>query len=121
MARWFWLSKHRTAQHTRPSGGHMRFAILTAAAAALASLASAGPASAQVGFGIYVGPSGYYDDYEYAPPVYRIPGAYGCSSTYEYDVRPYVVVRVPGRRAGCGEFVFWNGTRWVDRGSKRAD
>src|SRR5215470_6717416 len=38
--------KHRNAQPTRPSGGPMRFAILTAAAAALASLATAGPASA---------------------------------------------------------------------------
>ena len=35
----------------------MRLAVLTAAAAALASLAAAGSASAQVGFGVYVGPS----------------------------------------------------------------
>ena len=40
----------------------MRLALLTAAAAALASLAAAGSASAQVGFGVYVGPSGYYDE-----------------------------------------------------------
>jgi hypothetical protein len=92
----------------------MRFAILTAAAAALASLATAGSASAQVGFGIYVGPSGYYDDYEYAPPAYRSPGVYGYTSTYEYEARPDVVVRVPGRRAGCGEYFYWNGARCVD-------
>jgi hypothetical protein len=88
----------------------MRFALLTAAAAAMASLAAAGSASAQVGFGVYIGPSGYYDDYDYAPP----PRAYGYTSTYEYGARPDVVVRVPARRSGCGEYFYWNGTQCVD-------
>jgi hypothetical protein len=91
----------------------MRFAIITAAAAALASLAAANSASAQVGFGVYVGPSAYYDDYDYAPPPPRAR-VYGYSSTYDYDTRPDVVVRTPGRRGGCGEFFYWNGVRCVD-------
>jgi hypothetical protein len=96
----------------------MRLAFLTAAAAALASLAAAGPASAQVGFGVYVGPSGYYDDYDYASPP---PRTYGYSSSYEYDARPDVVVRVPPRRGGCGEYFYWNGTRCVDARSNPPD
>jgi hypothetical protein len=91
----------------------MRFAIITAATAALASLAAANSASAQVGFGVYVGPSGYYDDYDYAPPPPRTR-VYGYTSTYDYDSRPDIVVRAPGRRGGCGEFFYWNGTHCVD-------
>ena len=99
----------------------MRLAILTAAAAALTSLCAVNSASAQVGFGIYVGPSGYYDDYDYGPPVYRSPGVYGYTSTYEYSTRPDVVVRVPGRRGGCGEYFYWDGTRCVDARSNPPD
>jgi hypothetical protein len=91
----------------------MRLAIITAAAAALASLAAASSASAQVGFGVYVGPSGTYDDYDYAPPPTR-PRVYGYTNTYEYDRRPDVVVRAPGRRGGCGEFFYWDGSTCVD-------
>jgi hypothetical protein len=92
----------------------MRFAIIAAAGAALASLVAANTASAQVGFGVYVGPSYAYDDYDYdyAPaPRSRV---YGYTSTYDYDSRPGVIVRVPGRRGGCGEFFYWDGNRCVD-------
>jgi hypothetical protein len=98
----------------------MRLALLTAAVA-LASVAAASSASAQVGFGVYVGPSGYYDDYEYAPPVYRSPRGYGYTSSYEYDSRPDVVVRTPGRRGGCGEYFYWDGTACVDARSNPPD
>ena len=90
----------------------MRLAIITAAAAVLASLAAASSASAQVGFGVYVGPSDYYND-DYAPPPTR-PRVYGYTSTYEYDRRPDVVVPAPGRRGGCGEFFYWDGSACVD-------
>jgi hypothetical protein len=90
----------------------MRFAIITAAVA-LASLVAGNPASAQVGFGVYVGPSYSYDDYDYAPPPPRAR-VYGYTSTYDYDPQPGVVVRVPGRRGGCGEFFYWDGNRCVD-------
>jgi hypothetical protein len=66
-----------------------------------------------VGFGVYIGPSGYYDDYDYAPPPPRAR-VYGYSSTYDDDPRPDVVVRVPARRGGCGEFYYWDGNRCVD-------
>lgn len=93
----------------------MRLSIIAAAAAALASLAAASSASAQVGFGVYVGPSGYYDNYEYAPPVYRSrPRVYGYSSSYDDDSQPTVVERVPSPRGGCGEFFYWDGTACVD-------
>jgi hypothetical protein len=91
----------------------MRFHLISAAAAALASLVAANSASAQVGFGVYIGPSGYYDDYDYAPPPPRAR-VYGYSSTYDDDPRPDVVVRVPARRGGCGEFYYWDGNRCVD-------
>jgi hypothetical protein len=38
----------------------------------------------------------------------------GYTSTYEYDRRPDVVVRAPGRRGGCGEFFYWDGSACVD-------
>jgi hypothetical protein len=90
----------------------MRFASITAVGAALASLVAANPASAQVGFGVYVGPS-YSDEYDYAPPPPRAR-VYGYTSSYDYDA-PDVVVRVPpARRGGCGEFFYWDGNRCVD-------
>jgi hypothetical protein len=93
----------------------MRLSIIAAAAAALASFAAASSASAQVGFGVYIGPSGYYDAEEYAPPVYRSrPRVYGYSSGYDDDSRGTVIERVPGRRGGCGEFFYWDGTACVD-------
>lgn len=93
----------------------MRLAFISAAAAALASLGQASPAAAQVGFGVYVGPSAYYDEYDYASPAYRTrPYAYGYSSTYAYD-SPEVIVRTPpARRNGCGEYFYWNGSACVD-------
>ena len=60
----------------------------------------------------HVGPSAYYDD-DYAPPPTR-PRVNGYTSTYEYDRRPDVVVRAPGRRGGCGEFFYWDGSACVD-------
>jgi hypothetical protein len=98
----------------------MRFALI--AATALASVAAASSASAQVGFGVYVGPSGYYDDYETAPPTYRTRrDVYGYSSGYEYERRPGVVVRGPIRRGGCGQFFYWDGTQCVDARSNPPD
>src|SRR5262249_40243254 len=99
----------------------MRLAIISAAAAALASLAQVGPAAAQVGFGVYVGPSSAYDEYDYTSPAYRTgPYTYGYSSTYRYD-EPEVIVRGPARRNGCGEYFYWNGRECVDARSAPPD
>jgi hypothetical protein len=97
----------------------MRSILLSAALAAAALLGGYGTASAQVGFGIYLGPD-HYDDgptyYRYSEPAPRV------YSYRRYDSEPIdegadVVVRRGS--GGCGTYYFWDGERCVDARQKR--
>jgi hypothetical protein len=87
----------------------MRSIISSAAVAATVLVGSYGSASAQVGFGIYVGPD-YYDGpyYEYSP------GYVVVAPRRRYYSDPDDVVIVPRRSGGCGTYRYWDGERCVD-------
>jgi len=95
----------------------MRTIAMTAALAAAALVGGFSAASAQVGFGAYVGP-GYYDNdpyyYGYAEPA--PPVRYYSAPRYDDDY----VAEAPRQRGGCGTYFYWNGERCVDARRKRS-
>lgn len=95
----------------------MRSIMLSTLLAGLALVGGASLASAQVGFGIYVGP-GYYDDGPYygysepAPRVYSYRRYYNAPVDNDVDA-------LPRRSGGCGTYYYWDGETCVDARRKR--
>ena len=95
----------------------MRAIRLLSSVAIIGLTALSSSASAQVGFGIYVGPSDGYVEYSpgYTREYRTAPRVYGYSRRYRDDADASVELRDrPSRRGGCGTYHYWDGDRCVD-------